>query len=383
MIERTHLRERIRSALSRSRVVLLTGARQVGKTTLARSFVEPDSLNYFDLEDPTDLARLDAPMPALERLEGLVVIDEIQRRPDLFPVLRVLSDRQPLPARFLILGSAAPHAIRQSSESLTGRVEVIEVSGFSLDEIGADQHDRLWLRGAYPEPFLASSDRDAANWLRQYVRNLAARDLREFGLELSSATIERYLGIAAVYHGQLWNSAALARSIDIAESTSRRYTDGLSDAHLVRILRPWTTNFGKRVVKTPKVYFRDSGLLHALLGVEDRASLERHPLVGASWEGMVIEEALKDLEGRARPYFWRTSNGAEMDLLLEFPSRLVGVEVKRTDSPTATKSIRNAVEDCKLDRVLIVYPGSKRFSINDKVDAVPISLLAAELRSLA
>lgn len=362
--------------------MLLTGARQVGKTTLARSFVDPASINYFDLEDPTDLARLDAPMTALEPLKGVVVIDEIQRRPELFPVIRVLSDRRPLPARFLTLGSVAPHALRQAAESLTGRVERIEVAGFAMSEIGIEHTDRLWLRGTYPEAFLARSNVDSSEWRKQYVRSLATTDLREFGLDVGAAAIERYLGIAATYHAQLWNSAALARAIDISESTCRRYTDALADAQLVRILRPWSANIGKRLVKTPKVYYRDSGLLHALLGVGDQAALLRHPLVGASWEGFVIEEVLKVLEGGALPYFWRTSNGAEIDLLLELPSKLVGVEVKRTDAPTATRSIRLARDDLNLDRVIVVYSGAKQFTIADGIDAVPLKLMPGTLRDL-
>lgn len=361
---------------------MLTGSRQVGKTTLARSFVDPASINYLDLENPADLARLDAPMTALEPLEGVVVIDEVQRRPDLFPVIRVLSDRQPLPARFLILGSAAPHALRQAAESLTGRVERIEVAGFSMNEIGIEHTDRLWLRGTYPEAYLAKSDVDSYEWRRQYVRGLATTDLREFGLDLGTAAIERYLGITATYHAQLWNSAALARAIDISESTSRRYIDGLADAQLIRVLRPWSANIGKRLIKTPKVYFRDCGLLHALLGVENQSALLRHPLVGAGWEGFVIEEILKILEGHARPYYWRTSNGAEIDLLLEFPSKLIGVEIKRTDAPTATRSIRTAQTDLQLDRMIVVYPGAKSFIVADGIDAVPLKHIPDTLRGL-
>jgi predicted AAA+ superfamily ATPase len=360
-------------------VVLLTGARQVGKTTLARDFVDPKSINYFDLEDPTDLARLDAPMAALEGLEGIVVIDEVQHRPELFPAIRVLSDRRPLPARFLILGSAAPQALRQASESLTGRIEMIELAGLSIEEVGPKRLDTLWMRGGFPESFLARDDEDSFVWRTQYVRNLANRDLPDFGMGLGPAAIERFLGVTANYHGQLWNSAALARAIDLAESTSRRYIDALADALLVRVLRPWSANLGKRLTKTPKVYFRDSGLLHALLGIEQSTALLRHPLVGASWEGFVIEEALKATRGVATPYYWRTSHGAEIDLLLETASKRVGVEVKRTDAPTLTRSMRSALDELELDRMIVVYPGSKRFKMAERLEAVPLSALPEAL----
>lgn len=379
MIDRVGERTTIERALSRSRAVLLTGARQVGKTTLARTFVSPDSINYFDLENPADLARLESPLTALEPLVGTVVIDEVQRRPELFPILRVLCDRQPIPARFLILGSAAPTALRQASESLTGRIETLEIGGLSLEEVGVDRADDLWLRGGYPESFIAASNDDSLAWRDQYIRSLAARDLAEFGIGVGPTMIERFLGVTAAYHGQLWNSAALARAIGISESSSRKYIDALADALLVRVLRPWTTNTRKRIVKSPKVYFRDSGLLHSLLGVAEQAGLLRHYAVGASWEGFVIEEALKILGGSRRAFFWRTSNGLELDLVLEHGSGLLGIEVKRTDAPTATRSMRLAVAELGLSRLLVVYPGNRSYELAENIRAVPVSELAANI----
>lgn len=379
VILRAQLSVRIEQALARGRVVLLTGARQVGKTTLARQFVDPASENYFDLENPADLARLESPMTALERLEGTVVIDEVQRGPDIFPILRVLSDRHPLPAKFLILGSAAPEALHQASESLTGRIEVIEIHGLSLEEVGIGAIDDLWLRGGFPLAFSAERDSDSYAWRQQYVRNLANRDLPEFGMRLGAATLERFLGIVAAYHGQIWNSAAPARAIGISEASCRRYIDALADALLVRIVRPWTGNLGKRVVKSPKIYFRDSGLLHALLGISDRASLQRHIGVGASWEGFAIQEAINASDSLANPYFWRTRGGAEVDLILERRGLLIGVEVKRADAPKATRSMTTAVEDLDLARLLVVYPGRRRYALTERIEAVPLSGLADAL----
>jgi len=379
MIDRIEKHDAISAALGRSRAVLLTGARQVGKTTLAREFVRPDSINYFDLENPVDLARLEAPMSSLGPLEGTVVIDEIQRRPDLFPILRVLCDRTPLPAKFLILGSATPDALHQSSESLAGRIELLEIGGLSLREVGVEKANDLWLRGGYPEAFLSRSNDDALRWCSQYIRTLASRDLPEFGVGLAATTVERFLGITAVYHGQLWNSAAPARAIGISESSCRKYIAALADALVVRVLRPWSTNSKKRLVKSPKIYFRDSGLLHALLGITDLAALTRHTAVGASWEGFVIEEIVSNLDPHVQPYFWRTSNGAELDLLLDLPSGLTGFEIKRSDAPTITRSMRNAIDELGLVRLIVVYPGSKAYKVAENIEVVPLAEVEARL----
>lgn len=378
MLRRRQVERELSDALGRSPVVLLVGARQVGKTTLARSVVPAGDPNYFDLEDPIDLARLDEPMLALRELRGTVVIDEVQRRPDLFPVLRVLADRDDQPARFLVLGSASPGALRQSSESLAGRVEVIELGGLGPAD-GAQDVDRVWVRGGYPRSLLAASERDSLRWRESYVRTLASHDLAEFGLTLPAATIERFLGLVAHQQGNLWNAASLARSLDIGETTARRYLDGLQDSMLVRVLSPWHSNLGKRLVRSPKVYFRDTGLLHALWGgAPDRTALLRHIGVGSSWETFVIEEILRRAPGY-RPYFWRTTNGAELDLLLEGHGRRIGFEIKRADAPRATASMRAALADLELDRVAVVYPGERRYAMASGLVAMPFAeVLAVE-----
>lgn len=374
MIDRHDAETALRRGLRRAPVVLLVGARQVGKTTLARKIVPPQSENYFDLEDPTDLARLEQPMLALGDLTGTVVIDEVQRHPELFPVLRVLADRDGSPANFLVLGSASPAVLRQSSESLAGRVEIIELPG--LGPADTADVDTVWLRGGYPRSLLAENNDDSLAWRRSYLRTLANRDLAEFGFTLPSSTLERFLGLVAHQHGGPVNAAAIASNLDIGESTVRKYLGGLQDAMLIRPLPPWHSNQGKRLVRTPKTYYRDTGLLHALWGnVDSRAALLGHPAVGNSWEGYVIEEVLRRAAGE-RPYFWRTKDGAELDLLLDGHRRL-GFEVKRTDAPRLTPSMRSATNDLALEHLWVIYPGSRRYRLSETVTALPFRDLIA------
>ena len=346
----------VQAALKRSRVVALLGPRQCGKTTLARQFVPADSLNYFDLEDPQSLARLTEPDTALRPLKGLVVIDEIQRRPDLFPLLRVLADRKPLPARFLILGSASPDLLKQSSETLAGRLETVPLEGFRLADLGAAAQTRHWLRGGFPLSFTARTEADSLAWRRQFLQTFLERDLPQLGVTIPAVALRRFWNMVAHYHGQIWNAAELARALAVNESTVRRYLDLMTGVFMVRQLPPWFENLGKRQVKAPKVYVRDSGLLHALLGIANQRDLEHHPKVGASWEGYAVEEVLKAL----RPdeaYYWATHNGAEIDLVLFKNGRRIGVECKRADAPTLTPSMRIALADLKLDELHVVYPG--------------------------
>lgn len=382
MIPRIAIFGQIRTALRRSRVAALIGPRQCGKTTLAQEFVAPDSRCYFDLEDPASLARLDEPMTELRDLKGLVVIDEIQRRPELFPILRVLSDRKPLPAKFLILGSASPGLLRQSSESLAGRLETIPLSGFSLAEIGEKARARHWLRGGFPLSFLARSEADSLAWRKSFIQTFLERDLPQFGIQIPAPALLRFWTMLAHYHGQTWNAAEPARSLAVAEPTVRRYLDLLESAFMVRQLRPWHANLKKRQVKAPKVYVRDTGLLHQLLGIRSDKELLSHPKCGASWEGYVIEEMLKAL----RPdeaYFWATHNGAELDLLLFKDGRRLGVECKRMDAPRLTPSMRIALEDLELDHLTVIYPGTRRYSLAGRVSVVPVEALAkATLQSL-
>lgn len=375
IIERRILPDRIRTAIDRAPVTVLTGPRQSGKTTLAREFLAEESPNYFDLEDPVSLIRLDEPRTALEQLRDLVVIDEVQRRPDLFPVLRVLSDRKGRPARFLILGSASGDLLRQSSESLAGRMERIEIGGFTLAELGADATPTLWLRGGLPRSWLASGEGASFAWRKQFLQTLLERDLPQWGVRVPAVALLRFWTMVAHYHGQTWNAAEPAKALGVSPSTTRRYLDLLTDALMIRQIQPWYTNLGKRQVKSPKIYIRDSGLLHQLLGIDGEKALLSHPKLGASWEGFVIEQILAG-EPHDAAWFWATHQGAKIDLLLQRGDRLVGVECKRADAPKLTPSIRIAMEDLGLDRVAVVYPGSKRYPLGPRVEVVPLAALS-------
>jgi predicted AAA+ superfamily ATPase len=371
MIDRIIDRSLVARAVKRSRVVALLGPRQCGKTTLAREFVRVDSPNYFDLEDPAGLARLSEPETALRPLRGLVVIDEVQRRPELFPLLRVLADRRPLPARFLILGSASPELLRQSSETLAGRMETVPLEGFRLADVGAARQERHWLRGGFPRSFIARSETDSLAWRRQFVQTFLERDIPQLGVQVPASALRRFWHMLAHHHGQIWNAAEFARSLGFGEATARRYLDLLSGVFMVRQLPPWFENLGKRQVKSPKIYVRDSGLLHTLLGIKSRRDLEMHPKLGASWEGYAIEEVLKSLQPD-EAYFWATHQGAELDLLLFKNGRRIGVECKRSDSPTLTPSMRIAIADLRLDHLHVVYPGARPYKLAAEVDVLPL-----------
>ena len=378
MIARTHVKARLETALSRSRITLMIGPRQCGKTTIARQFVPSDSANYFDLEDPVSLARLEEPMTALAPLTGLVVIDEVQRRPELFPILRVLADRQPLPARFLILGSAAPELLRQSSESLAGRMEIVAMSGFSLAEVGSEQQSRHWLRGGFPCSYLAATDNDSFAWLKSFTLTLVERDIPQLGIGVPAAMLIRFWTMLAHCHGQIWNAAPPARSLGVSEPTVRRYLDLLEGVFMVRQLQPWHANLKKRQVKSPKIYFRDSGVLHNLLGIRGDSELLNHPACGASWEGYAIEEAIRVVVPD-ESYFWATHNGAELDLLLLKNGLRIGIECKRSDAPRLTPSMRTSLTDLELDRLVVIYPGTRRYSLAEGVDVLPLVELASLL----
>jgi len=317
-------------------------------------------------------------MTALESLRGLIVIDEVQRHPDLFPILRVLLDRKPIRARFLILGSASPELLRQSSETLAGRIAIVEMGGFTLEELGSREVNRLWLRGGFPRSFLARTEAASAAWREDFIRTFLERDMAQLGVRVPSGTMRRFWTMTAHYSGGIWNSSEIGRSLGEAHTTVKRHLEALSGALVVRVLEPWYANVGKRLVKSPKVYIRDSGLLHSLLGIGDRPQLEGHPMLGGSWEGFAIEQLLAVLP-KVNAYYWRTQAGAELDLLLLHGGRRIGVEIKRADAPTMTPSMVSALKDLDLHRLLVVYPGSTRYTLRSKVEVMSLVECVAEL----
>lgn len=382
LLDRPELMERVDSRLRANPAVLLLGSRQCGKTTLARALAARRGASYFDLEAPADRSRLSQPATALSPLRGTVVIDEAQLLPSLFPVLRVLTDRRPLPARFLLLGSASPDLVRGISESLAGRVALVPMSGFALEEVGPRRLRRLWWRGGFPRSFLARSDEQSRLWREDFIQTFLERDLGRFGVQVPAANLRRFWSMATHYHGQIWNASEIGRSLGEAHTTVKRHLDILCGAFVMRQLPPWFENIGKRQVKSPKVYLRDSGLLHALLGVPSFAALEGHPKLGASWEGFALEEVLR-VTGDREAYFWNTQGGAELDLLVFVRGQRYGFEFKYADAPAVTKSLRVAREDLRLRRAFLVHPGTESYLLEDWVEAVSIGDLHERLRSLA
>jgi hypothetical protein len=384
VIDRHHEIKELISLLKRYRVVGIVGARQVGKTTLARSLLDyvGGSYFYYDLENPEDLARLADPMFALKGLKGLVVIDEVQRFPELFPILRVLVDRPKASERFLVLGSASPELLRQGSESLAGRIIYHELGGFSLDEVGIKNHQRLWLRGGFPRSYLASSDKLSEEWRRGFIRTFLERDLPQLGVTIRSTTLHRFWNMLSHYHGQVWNASEFGRSFGVADTTVRNYLDLLTSALVVRQLLPWHENISKRQVKSPKVYIADSGLLHMLLGIKTRNDLERHPKIGASWEGFVIEQVIHLMGFKKEDcFFWATHAGAELDLLVVKGREKIGFEVKLTSSPRVTPSMRSALSDLKLQRLYVIHSGEETFQLERKIQAIALTRLLDDLKA--
>jgi uncharacterized protein len=381
MRARTALAARVRASLRANPVVALLGPRQCGKTTLAREIAADAGAEYFDLEDPVGSARLAQPKTALAPLRGLVIIDEVQRQPELFAVLRVLADRPRTPARFLVLGSAFPELMRRSSESLAGRVAFADMAGFDLREAGAGASRKLWLRGGFPRSFLARSEADSLAWREDFIRTFLERDIAGFGIQVPPAALRRLWMMLAHYHGQIWNASEVGRSLGEAHTTVKRHLDILSGAFMVRQVQPWFANLGKRQVRSPKVYLRDSGILHALLGLRTFATLESHPKLGASWEGFALGQVILEA-GERNAYFWATQAGAELDLLLTLQGRRYGVEAKYRDAPRATKSMNIAIGDLGLRKLYVVYPGAERYLIDEKIEALPLDHLLSEIESL-
>ncbi len=385
MIDRAWHRERVETLLRQFPVVAILGARQVGKTTLARSLLarRRGLVASFDLESPEDLALLHDPLLALRPLRGLIVIDEVQKRPDLFTTLRVLVDEPRAARRFLVLGSASPDLLRPASESLAGRIAYHELGGFSVEEVGESRWERLWRRGGFPRSFLAPSEAASHRWRRELIRTYLERDIPALGFRLPAPTVRRFWMMVAHYHGQVWNASELARSFGVAHTTVQRYLDLLSETFMVRQLPSWHENVGKRQIKSPKVFVRDSGILHALLGLRNAREIDTHPKVGASWEGFALETVVACL--RAEPeecFFWATHSGAELDLLVVRGGERVGFEFKRTTMPAATRSMHVAMNDLRLGKLWVVHAGERAFDLGPHMRATPLARVLEEIRPL-
>jgi len=351
-------------------VTAILGPRQCGKTTLARTLAVD---YYFDLENPQDIARLEQPQLALEDLTGLIVIDEIQRLPDLFSLLRYLVD-QGKNRKFVILGSASRDLIRQSSESLAGRIAYFQLGGFRLSDIDPGAIKALWWRGGLPRSFLAASDDESLLWRNQYVTTFLERDIPQLGITIPARTLRRFWTMLSHYHGQILNYSELGRSFGISDMTVRKYCDILEGTFMVRILQPWSVNIGKRLVKRPKLYLRDSGLFHALLSIETPEQLHASPRLGASWEGFALDCVCRTLgKEDGDLYFWNTHAGAKLDLFWRARGQNWGVEFKYEDAPRLTRSIKTAVEDLELERLWVVYPGKAAYPLTEKIRVIPLA----------
>ncbi|SPF31238.1 conserved hypothetical protein [Syntrophobacter sp. SbD1] len=371
MIDRTSYLEQLHNAVRRSPITAILGPRQCGKTTLARTFGEGKATIYFDLESQPDMQRLQNPEMMLGALEGFVILDEVQVMPHLFNVLRVLVDRPQNRVRFIILGSASPDIVKNVSETLAGRVEFLELSGFHLLETGGDSLETLWLRGGFPRSFLAQSDDDSMIWREGFIRTFLERDIPQLGISIPAPAMRRFWTMLAHYHGQMWNASELGRSMGLSNKTVRSYLDILAGTFMVRQLQPWHENIGKRQVKAPKIYLRDSGILHSLLNLPDLHSLTGHPRLGASWEGFALEQTLQIVKPQ-QAFYWATHSGSELDLFFPFRGRRFGVEFKFSEAPKISKSMRIALEDLNLDHLWLIYPGLHSFPVNEKISACPL-----------
>lgn len=371
MLSRPYYFTQLSEATRRSPITALLGPRQCGKTTLARTFAEERQATFFDLESFPDQRRLENPELVLGSLDGLVVLDEIQIMPELFSVLRVLVDRPENQARFLILGSASPTIIKSASESLAGRVEFIELSGFDLSESGEQAWETLWLRGGFPRAYLADTDEDSRAWREGFIRTFLERDIPQLGINIPAIAMRRFWTMLAHYHGQTWNASELGRAMGLSDKTVRSYLDILSGTFMVRQLQPWFENIGKRQVKSPKIYLRDSGLLHSLLEIPDRHAMLGHPKIGASWEGYVIEQVLQVVRP-SQAYYWATHNGAEVDLVFAYRGKKYGVEVKFNEAPKITASMRTALSDLALDHLFVIYPGQYTYPVEEHISVWPL-----------
>ena len=371
MIPRPEPFSQIEASFQVHPVTALLGPRQCGKTTLARFMAEKSLSTFFDLENPVDLQRLSAPMQTLNDLSGLVVIDEVQRKPELFELLRVIVDRPDQNARFLLLGSASLNLIKGVSESLAGRIGFVDLGGFQLWEAGAECRDRLWIRGGFPKAFLADSDESSIQWRESFIRTFLERDIPQLGITIAAETLRRFWTMVAHYHGNVWNAAEFARALGTSENTARRYLDILSGAYMIRVLPPWFENLKKRQVKAPKIYIRDTGLLHSLLQISTRTDLQGHPKIGASWEGFALEQIISVLQTRDA-YFWATHAGAELDCMITLKGKRHGFEFKYADAPGRTRSMQIAIEDLGLEHMWVIYPGKQKYKLDSKITVIPL-----------
>jgi predicted AAA+ superfamily ATPase len=381
IIQRFNHLATIEDRLENNPVVALMGPRQVGKTTLAQQYAagRPEEIiHYFDLESPGDLTRLSNPELLLKSLKGIIVLDEIQRMPGLYPILRVLADRPTIPSRFVILGSSSPDLKEGISESLAGRISFIDVPGLSLGEVGVDQLGTLWWRGGFPKAFLSKNQKTTRQWHEDFFRTFLERDIPQLGITIPALTLRRFWTMVAHYHGQVIKYSELARSLGSSEPTAKRYLDILSGTFVVRQLPPWFENLKKRQVRSPKVYIRDTGILHALLGIENPVALQSHPKLGASWEGFALEQILT-VTGDRQAYFWATHSGAELDLLVFHQGQRLGFEFKYTDQPKTTKSMKIAVSDLGIDHLYVVHPGEHSFPLTEHISAITLPGILAKL----
>ncbi|HZL11538.1 MAG TPA: ATP-binding protein [Prolixibacteraceae bacterium] len=367
----------IRQSIAANPVTAILGPRQCGKTTIARRLGEEKSSVFFDLEDPDDFELLkNSAKQVLSQQTGLIVIDEIQRLPELFPLLRVLADQQADVRKFLLLGSASPELMRNSSETLAGRIGFVDLTGFRLDEVGVENLSSLWLRGGFPRSYLAADDQQSYQWRQDFIRTFLERDIALLGFNIPPQTMRRFWMMLAHYHGQIWKASEFARSLGVSEPTVKRYLDILSGAYMVRQVQPWYENLQKRQVKAPKIFIRDSGLLHALLSLQG-SEIQTNMKLGASWEGFVAEQILNQIKTRDF-YYWRTHAGLELDLLVMTNGKRIGFEIKYSETPKVTRSMHQIIEDLKLDQFFIVYQGRHRLVMEDKIQLLPVNDIVNE-----
>jgi hypothetical protein len=380
MLKRSELEKEIEASLGRSVITAILGPRQCGKTTISRIIGQKFNATFYDLEEPVSLQSLkQSPMQTLGNQQGIIVLDEIQRMPELFPLLRVLADRSDSGTRFLILGSASPQLVKGVSESLAGRVAFIDISGFNAWEVNENDFNLLWFRGGFPRSFTAETEEESFSWRQDFIRTFLERDIPQLGISIPAESLRRFWTMLAHYHGQIWNGSEFARSIGATEPTSRRYLDLLTGAYVVRQIQPWFENIGKRQVKSPKVYIRDSGLLHALLLLKND-QIMNHPKSGASWEGFVVEQLISRLDSPV--WFWATHAGAELDLFTVIDGKRIGFEIKFSDAPGMTKSIQIAIHDLHLDYLYVIYPGSRTYSLGEKVVVTPLHKIPGLLKKV-